>query len=579
MTAQETTPSSAADVVIVGYGPVGQTLAALLGHQGHTVVVLERQSARYTKPRAITLDSEVTRVLAGIGIGSFFEEFCVPSWQYDWQNASGDTLIHFEFGTEPGSGRPLNVTFHQPSLEARLIELVVGLPTVDVRRGATVLNVVEHDDQVLVSYETVSGERREVSAQFVVGCDGANSRVREVLDPEVDDLGFFYDWAVLDVLPHDRERVERWKPRNLQICDPARPTTVVSAGPGRRRWEFFLLPDESPEMFEDDAYAWQLLEPWGLSPQNADMERATVYRFRAMCCATWRKGRVLLAGDAAHLMPPFMGQGLCSGVRDAANVAWKLDAVLRGAASDDVLDTYTSERRAHVQHAIGMSVELGKVICIADPDAASARDARMLAAGSRPDLALPPVPPPSLGPGVTRRAPDGVPGPAGTFAGHGVVRLPNGQEGPHDDLVLPGFVLGASFDAREHLRAESVEAFLQLGGVIEHFVESDVDLTEGPGYRQVADVGDFYLSHMADRGFTAAIVRPDYYLFGISKQPQDVQALLDDLLAQLRADDAVTSAAGPRHEPHPAVEHAGVRTPGPTVAQPRTARFKAGPHG
>jgi 2-polyprenyl-6-methoxyphenol hydroxylase-like FAD-dependent oxidoreductase len=532
----EISSGSRAKVVIVGYGPVGQTLAALLGRQGHDIVVLERQAEMYAKPRAVTLDNEVTRVLAAIGVGDYLEEFCLPSWQYDWQNAEGQTLIHFEFGTEPGSGRPLNVTFHQPSLEARLIELVAGLSSVEVRRGATVIDVVAHDDDVVVTYETAAGARHEVTAEYVIGCDGANSRVREALDTEIEDRGFFYDWAVLDVLPHDTDRVESWEPRNLQICDPARPTTVVSAGPGRRRWEFFLLPDEDPQMFEDDAYAWQLLKPWQLTPENADMERAAVYRFRAMCCESWRSGRLLLAGDAAHLMPPFMGQGLCSGVRDAANLAWKLDAVLRGTASPDLLDTYTSERRAHVQHAIGMSVELGKVICIGDPEEAAGRDAAMLAAGGRPEQALPPVPPPTLGPGVGRRRPDGSPlGPAGQFAGHGVVRLPDGRVGPHDDLVSPAFALGAGFDAREHLTDESVRAFVRLGGVFEHFVAADAELCHEPGFRQVADVGGFYLSHMAELGFCAAIVRPDYYLFGVSKAADGVQALVDDLLDQLGA--------------------------------------------
>lgn len=547
MSTGRTTSGSRVEVVIVGYGPVGQTLAALLGHQGHDVVVLERQTAMYDKPRAVALDNEVTRVLAAIGMSSHLEEFCLPSWQYDWQNAEGQTLIHFEFGTEPGSNRPINVTFHQPSLEARLIELVSALSSVEVRRGATVVDVVETDDEVVVAYETATGERREVSAQYVVGCDGANSRVREVLDPEIEDRGFFYDWAVLDVLPHDLERLESWEPRNLQICDPARPTTVVSAGPGRRRWEFFLLPHETPAMFEDDAYAWQLIAPWDLTPENADMERAAVYRFRAMCCTQWRQGRLLLAGDAAHLMPPFIGQGMCSGIRDAANVAWKLDGVLRGVASPDLLDTYTSERLAHVQHAIGMSVELGKVICIADPEAAAARDAQMLAAGGRPDQALPPVPPPALGPGITRRTPAGTPmGPAGQFAGHGEVRLPDGRVGPHDDLVLPGFVLGASFDARQHLTPESVEAFLRLGGVFEHFVAADCALVSEDGYRQVADVGDFYLPHMEGRGFTAAIVRPDYYLFGVSAKLQDVQGLVDDLLVQVGAASALLTVPDAR---------------------------------
>lgn len=538
--------STDADVIISGYGPVGQTLAALLGQQGHRVLVLERRAAMYDKPRAVALDNEVMRVLAGVGIGGFFEEFCLPSWQYDWHNADGKTLLHFEFGTEPGSGRPINVTFHQPSLEARLIQAVEALSSVEVRRDATVVDVVQEADRVVVAYDTPDGERHQVSGRYVVGCDGANSRVREVLDPETDDRGFFSDWAVLDVLPHDRDRVESWEPRNLQICDPKRPTTVVSAGPGRRRWEFLLLPQESPELFDNDDYAWKLLEPWTLSAENADLERAAVYRFRAMCCRQWRRGRILVAGDAAHLMPPFMGQGLCSGVRDAANAAWKLDVVLRGVASPDLLDTYTSERVAHVQHAIGMSVELGNVICLADPEAAAGRDAHLLAAGGRPELALPPVPPAALGPGVAARGPDGKPHPAaGKFTGLGVVRCADGRVGPRDDLFEPGFVLGASFDPRDRLTPESVEAFARLGGTFEWFRPADADVVDREGLRELADVGGYYLPHMAERGFCAAIVRPDYYLFGMARAPENVQSLLDDLLGQLGVAVAPARVAGP----------------------------------
>jgi 2-polyprenyl-6-methoxyphenol hydroxylase-like FAD-dependent oxidoreductase len=523
-----------ADVVIAGYGPVGQTLAALLGRQGHRVLVLERQARMYSKPRAVTLDNEVMRILAGVGIGEYFEEFCLPSWQYDWHNAAGQTLLHFEFGTEPGSDRPINVTFHQPSLEARLIEQVEHLPSVEVRRSCTVTDVTDLGDRVVVAYEDEEGRLHEVTAAYVIGCDGANSRVRQVIDPEIDDRGFFYDWAVLDVLPHDAGRVEDWEPRNLQICDPVRPTTVVSAGPGRRRWEFFLLPGESTEQFESDEYAWQLLAPWGLDPGNADMERAAVYRFRALCCQSWRSGRLLLAGDAAHLMPPFFGQGMCSGVRDAANLAWKLDAVLRGAAAEDVLDTYTTERLSHVQHAIGMSVELGKVICLTDPDAVAARDAAMLAAGGRPDLALPDVPPAILGPGVGYTGPDGTPAPPGpVFTTQGVVALADGRRGPRDDLVGPGFALGAGFDPRDHLTPESIEQFRRLGGMFEQFVPSDVIPVDDRDLRQLADIGDYYLPHMAAGGFVAALVRPDYYLFGTAREPHEVQLLLDGLLDQL----------------------------------------------
>nr|WP_316745582.1 FAD-dependent monooxygenase [Streptomyces sp. MK7] len=163
----------------------------------------------------------------------------------------------------------------------------------------------------------------------------------------VTDLGFKYDWLVLDVMPRDRDRA--WTPRNLQLCDPARPTTAVVGGPGRRRWEFMRLPGEPMAELQQAETAWKLLEPWDLHPDNATLERQTVYAFQARWADSWRDGRLLLAGDAAHQMPPFAGQGLCSGLRDAINLSWKLDLVLSGKADDSLLDTHTTERCQHLQ--------------------------------------------------------------------------------------------------------------------------------------------------------------------------------------------------------------------------------------
>lgn len=244
-----------------------------------------------------------------------------------------------------------------------------------------ITDLTEHDDHVELAGVDQAGTRRSARARYVVGADGANSRVRAHMDTGVTDTGFSFDWLIVDLVPHEEED---WSPMNWQLCDPVRPTTLVSGGPGRRRWEFLRLADETVEELNTTETAWRLLEPWGRTPENSTLERHAVYTFQARWADRWHQGRMLLAGDAAHLMPPFAGQGMCSGIRDAINLAWKLDLVLRGKAPDALLDTYTRERAGHVRHAIHMSVELGKVICVLDPDDAEVRNRRMVDAGADP---------------------------------------------------------------------------------------------------------------------------------------------------------------------------------------------------
>lgn len=504
------------DVAIVGWGPVGQTLAILLAQRGWRVGVYEKQPQAYPLPRAVHFDHEVGRILQACGVADQLRSRTEPTDLYEWRNAAGATLLRFESGPAGLSGWPDGNMFAQPELEAILDARARRLPTVVIARGAEVVDLADGPDGVRLTCAETDGTRREVAARVAVGCDGANSFVRTRLGATVTDLGFFFDWLIVDVLPH---APTAWRPINIQVCDPARPTTLVSGGLGRRRWEFMALPGESLDELNREATAWRLLAPWNVTPENARLERHTVYRFQARWVDEWRKGNVLLAGDAAHQMPPFAGQGMCSGLRDAANLAWKLDAVLAERAPSTLLDTYPTERIPHVRAVIDFSMALGRVICIADPAEAAGRDAMMTAALASGQQATPP-PSPTIGPGVLRA---GDPH-AGKLFPQGRVRTTDGREGWFDDVVSGGWVLIArDGDPFATLDRDAARWLRELGVVGAH-VGDDAPLV---------DVDGTYARWFEGIGAAVALQRPDFYVFGAEARSADTPRLVDALRRSL----------------------------------------------
>ncbi|MFJ4771112.1 bifunctional 3-(3-hydroxy-phenyl)propionate/3-hydroxycinnamic acid hydroxylase [Streptomyces uncialis] len=515
------------DVLVVGAGPVGLACALFLARDGWQVTVLERWPSPYPRPRAVHFDDEVARLLADAGLGRRLDELTEPADSYEWRNAAGDTLLRFDWSALGPSGWPTASMMYQPDLEQALVETAEANPAITVLRGHEAVQLSETTGSVrLTTRDGLGGEHR-FTAPWVVGSDGANSFVRGHMPTEMLDLGFFYDWLIVDVRPHE-ERT--WNPVNLQICDPARPTTVVSGGPGRRRWEFMRMPGETVEELNTEARAWELLAPWDLTPDNCTLERHAVYTFQARWADIWRSGRLLLAGDAAHLMPPFAGQGMCSGIRDAANLSWKLSLVLKGEADPAVLDTYGGERGAHVQHAIGKSVELGKVICVTDPDAAAGRDTSMIALGADPERILPPLPPPTLVNGVISGGPAGLPGPsAGILTMQARVRH-RGFTGLLDEVVGHGFVVASTVDPRTVLAPGQLTFLDRVGAHLLHLAPPDAEADP-----EVAafDIDGVYLPHLHAAGHTGVVIRPDHYLFGTAGTPRELAALVTELRHQL----------------------------------------------
>lgn len=319
----------------------------------------------------------------------------------------------------------------------------------------------------------------------------------------MNDLGFFYDWLVVDAILDDARVFD---PMNLQVCDPARPTTVVSGGPGRRRWEFMRLPEESLDELSEEQRAWELLGPWDLHPGNARLERHAVYTFRARYADRWRAGRVFLAGDAAHLTPPFAGQGMCAGLRDAANLAWKLDLVLTGLAPDALLDTYDEERLPSTRAAIEFAIELGKVICVPDPTEAAARDAAMAAAVGPDPVDVPPLP--GLEQGIVNTT--------APHAGELFIQ-PTIDGALLDDSCGAGWRLVTVAPDAATVDGPLLEWFHRIGGQVIEVRQPDPTTK----------------SWFADRDLAWALQRPDFYLYGTARTAEAAAALLRDLRAAI----------------------------------------------
>jgi 3-(3-hydroxy-phenyl)propionate hydroxylase len=519
-----------ADVLVVGAGPVGLVIAILLGRAGRRVTVVERWPARYPMPRACTIDHEALRILQAAGVMDEHAELFEPSrgerGGYQIRNGAGLLLRAINWNRAAESGWANTNGFYQPDLEEVLESMAVALPSVELRRGWAASDVSQDEDEVRLTVTATQDEAPQevLRGRWLVAADGANSVVRDLVGIESVDAGFEADWLVVDYEPLDDRP---WDAFVTQYCDPVQPATAVNSGPGRRRFEFMRRADVSAAELGRPETAWRLMEPWGVTPETARLERHAVYTFRGRWARDWRRGRVFLAGDAAHLMPPFLGQGLCSGLRDAAALAWRLSMVDAGLAGEPVLDSYGTERSAHVRVIIDEAISIGRMVCELDPHKAAERDAAMRAQLVDPDAVTVEPPHPRLGePSVTEPG-DGAAGRLGLQASVAV----DGVVGLFDDVVggawqLVGLDTDPSADVPDALQAW----FARIGGTSTAVSGDSAGSKDAAGSAGTAvrDVDGAYRAWFEAHGCTVVLSRPDFYVYGTG-EPRDVTRLLSNL--------------------------------------------------
>jgi 3-(3-hydroxy-phenyl)propionate hydroxylase len=494
------------DVAIIGYGPAGATLANLLGQYGASVLVLEREGEVYPLPRAIHFDGETMRVFETAGLRPQVESISRPGLKgMYFNNAAGETLLIRAGTQERGPhGCATNHYFHQPELEAVLRTGLKRYPQVQVRTRHEVTAIEDGADAATLQVTDLQTQQTHaVRARYVVGCDGARSLVRKVIGTRMRDMGLHQPWLVFDA--RLKTDVPDLPDHTVQHCDPARPMTYCNVTGNRRRWEIMLMPGDQEDRMVQPETLWKLVSKW-ITPSQADIERAVIYTFHSVMAEGWRQGRLMLAGDAAHQMPPFLGQGMCAAIRDVSNLAWKLDAVLRGRADDALLDTYESERSPHVQAFIDLAVKLGDIIQTTDPQAALERDAKFKA--GQPEIFQ--FPAPRLGPGV--------------WLGE---QAPVAQVFPQPALAnghLLDTLLGLNF------------AVLGEDTVLAEVSEDTRERWLAQGVVTVPARDPEVTAWLDQQGVRAVLLRPDRYILGVAQ----TSAELDRISALLPAAGALT---------------------------------------
>ena len=505
------------DVAVVGAGPVGSTAANLAARHRLSCLLIEPSQDVYPRPRAIHFDADIMRIFQFAGLADRIERIVRATSGGVHLGLDGEPIRQFRVPDAAGDlGWRPHYMFFQPEMDALLRAAAQNRAEVDPRFGWRCDEVVETGDEVRLIVHDEDGIEDHVRARYVIAADGATSPTRTRLGLSLSDYSFDEPWVIVDgEVPGE----ELGPDYTIMYCDPARPATYVP-GPGRhRRWEFMMLPGETGEEFTTDEGARRLVgsvTDW-LEEGELAVGRVAVYRFHALVCESWRAGRVFLAGDAAHQTPPFYGQGMCHGIRDVRNLLWKIAALRDRRVSEEILDTYQTEREPHVRAIIEAAVANGRYICTLDPVAAAQRDhdlrERMRQGADVRSFR-------EVIPGLSA----GLVDTTGESEASGLLFVQptvtsDGAVLMLDELLGDGFALVAIAPVAE---SPELEWFVdELGGRVTQIA----DLTQGPD--------DLLDRWFAEFDCVAALVRPDRYVFGIAPTSADVSTLLDGLRANL----------------------------------------------
>lgn len=510
------------DVAVVGFGPAGEVATSTLGMGGHKVIAFDRQPQMYPLPRMVTFDGEACRTVQRTGASidaalenstklltcTFTDENLDPVMVLDWGGRQSGWAAHY--------------AVFQPEIEAELDTKIRTMPNVEVRRGWDVFEYFEHDHHVELTIRPKGSidpaENETILARYVIGADGTNSFIRAVTGMEVEDHGLHERWLNFDMnLKHDLDE----EMRHLVLAmDPARPHMYMPLGTKRQRFEFRVHEDETEEEMTQPKIVWDFLEEkYGLGEDDLEIARQLVYHYYTRVAKQWRKGRAFIAGDAAHTMTPYMGQGGCSAIRDGRNIGWRLDLVLKGVAGEEILDDYQVEREQHVSELVFTSHNLSNLINMTDPEEAAKRNYAIIN-----HLAPPPPPFPKLEGGALHREADGTLAPiTGSLAPQGALKRGT-KTGRGDDVLGGNFQLISR--KQPVLSDDQAGYFASLGGVIG--VIGDATAQDA-----VEDVDGEYLSFLDEAGADAYIMRPDWYVFGVA-DVESIGALVDELRERLK---------------------------------------------